>query len=127
MDANNNKRYPGLFGLLNNKTKAGYIYFFKKVIDIVTIDKTKELEFISYSTDFENALSESLKELFQNKRGVGCYFHYTKNLLKKSKSLSLYSKELKTTTKDCLKKLYKITFIINEKKTIILTNYLQNI
>jgi len=85
------------------------------VFDIVTIDKTKELDFISYTTDFENALWESLRELFPNKRGVGCYFHYTNNLLKKSKSLSLYSKDLKLTTKECLKELYKLPFIINEK------------
>ena len=57
------KRYPGLFALINNKKKEGYYNMFKKIISIITIENSKELQLVSYSIDFEKALIETLKTI----------------------------------------------------------------
>jgi transposase-like protein len=56
---------------------------FNKIKNIITLENEKNLDLISYSTDFKEGLLQALKEIFPNKRGVGCYFHYCKNLKQK--------------------------------------------
>ena len=51
-------RYPGLFGLINNKKKEGYLNLFKKIKDIITLENTKELSLLTYSVDYEIGLLE---------------------------------------------------------------------
>ena len=70
------KRYPAVFSLINNKNKNGYLYLFNKIKEIIKLQNEKKIELISYSTDFEESLIQALKEVFPDKRGVGCYFHY---------------------------------------------------
>ena len=59
---NINKRYPGAFLLINNKTGAGYSLLFNNLYNILTIENTKKLKLESYTTDFEPALANSLKK-----------------------------------------------------------------
>ena len=82
-------RYSGLFGLINNKKKEGYINLFKKIKDIITLGNAKELSFLTYSVDYEIGLLETCQNLFEKQRGVGCYYHYCKNLYNKAKKLGL--------------------------------------
>ena len=84
-----NKRYPSLYSLINNKSLEGYKYLFAKIINIITIDNTKTLNLFSYSTDFEIALLKALKDLLPKIKGIGCFFHYSKNLYKNIKKFKL--------------------------------------
>ena len=101
-DSFSGKPYLGLFALINNKFKNGYNYLFKKIYSIISIEDSKKLNLITYSCDFEPALIDSLEKNFSNKRVLGCFFHYTKNLLKHAKQISLFNNELKKYTKDLL-------------------------
>ena len=74
-DNKQNRRYPGLYSLINNKTLEGYKYLFNKII-IITIDNTKALNLHSYSTYFETALFTELKHIITKMQGIGCFFHY---------------------------------------------------
>ena len=47
------KRTPGCYILLNNKKEQSYIYLFKALIIIITLEGTQELSLVSYSKDFE--------------------------------------------------------------------------
>ena len=109
-------RYPGLFGLINNKKKEGYLNLFKKIKDIITLENTKELSLLTYSVDYEIGLLETCQNLFEKKRGVGCYYHYCKNLYNKAKKLGLMKTEFHDETKIMLEYFYKIPFIIQKIK-----------
>lgn len=41
-DENTNDKYPALYALINNKTKVGYEYLFKKIYNIISIENTKK-------------------------------------------------------------------------------------
>ena len=62
---NINKRNPGAFLLINNKTEAGYSLLFNNLYNILTIENTKKLKLESYTTDFEPALANSLKKFLK--------------------------------------------------------------
>ena len=57
--------------------KEGYIKVFIEFKNIITLEEEKELEMISYSSDFELALSNALETVYPNIRYLGCYFHYS--------------------------------------------------
>ena len=59
------KRFPGLFTLINNKNENGYIYLLKKISDIIIIGKTKVLKLNSFTVDFEVGLIYSLRKTFK--------------------------------------------------------------
>ena len=44
-DDNSGVRYPGLFGLINNKKQEGYMCLFKSIKDIITLDNYYLLKF----------------------------------------------------------------------------------
>ena len=44
-DSDLNKRFPGLFALINNKKENGYLELFRKIYDIISINKTKEISY----------------------------------------------------------------------------------
>ena len=82
-----NKRMPGLFALINNKKENYYLYLFQRIKDILTIEKTTDLKINSYTVDFEKGLINALNIIFPEIKCIGCYFHYTRALRKKSKEL----------------------------------------
>ena len=47
IDDEPNKRYPGLFCLLNNKKYEGYLLLFKRIKNLITVVNTKKINLIS--------------------------------------------------------------------------------
>ena len=41
IDHKNEKRYSGVFSLINNKIQEGYLTFFNKITSIISIENTK--------------------------------------------------------------------------------------
>ena len=74
------KRFPGLYALINNKKEPGYLYLFKKIKNIISVEKSRTLNLMSYTVDYENALINALKKVFPESRTIGCYFHYCRDL-----------------------------------------------
>ena len=89
-----NKKFPGAYILINNKYEKSYIKAFTVNKNIITLEGEKELEMISYSSDYELALSNALETVFPNKRHLDCYSHYSYNLDKNLKNL-VFSKIFK--------------------------------
>ena len=87
---------------------------FKSIKDIITLDNSKELLLLSYSVDYEIGLLKTCQMIFPNQRGVGCYYHYCKNLYNKAKKLGLMKNALIDETKKILEIFYKIPFIIQK-------------
>ena len=88
------KRYPGLFALINNKSQNGYIKLFQSIKNIISIDKTKDLNLKSITTDFELGLINALEEVFPGFRKVGCFYHFVKAIKEKSKKLKAGKKRI---------------------------------
>ena len=108
------KRYPGLYCLINNKKRPGYINIFKKILSLITLEYTKDLHLITYSIDFEKALIDSLKELLPDKRCVGCYYHYCRNLYNKAKQMGILKEEIFRETEKLLNCLYQLPYKYND-------------
>ena len=83
-DDNSGVRYPGLFALINNKKFEGYKYLFEKINFLITLENTIKSNFQSYTIDFERALINATNIIFENKRQVGCFYHYCRNIRWKS-------------------------------------------
>lgn len=83
------KRFPAIYALINNKKYEGYDYLFKKIKNIITLENTRQIKIKSFSTDFESALLNEVKNNFSNIRGVGCYFHYCKLIVSHIKKYKL--------------------------------------
>ena len=94
-------RYPGLFGLINNKKKEGYLNLFKKIKDIITLENTKELSLLTYCVDYEIGLLETFQNLLEKQREVGYYYHYCKNLYYKARKIGLIKQKLMMEQKLC--------------------------
>ena len=58
------KKCPGAFIVLNNKNETSYYKVFDTFKSIITLEGINELELISYSTNYEIALSNALERLF---------------------------------------------------------------
>ena len=56
----------------------------------MTIENTEQLNIISYSIDFEAALIKATKEVFQNIRQIGCFYHYCRNIREMAIQKKLY-------------------------------------
>ena len=115
-DDNTGKRYPGLYALINNKTKEGYLYMFKKIISIITIENSKKLNLITYSIDFEKSLIDSLKIVLPEIRSVGCFYHYCKNIYNNAKKVGLLKETLYENTDILLKSIYQLPYKFNSMK-----------
>ena len=108
-----------MFAPINNKKEEGYNILFKKINNILTIEETKELKLISYTTDFEKGLINSLSNIFKNSRAVGCYYHYTRTIREKAREYELFNKANENTAKELLTILYKAPFTIIKNKNIL--------
>ena len=101
-DENLNRRFPGLYALINNKKYEGYLYMFKKIINILTIEETTELSLESYTLDFEIALQNAFSTLLPNRRCVGCYYHYCRNVRAKAVEYKLFKSFIKVRSNEFL-------------------------
>ena len=59
-----NKRMAGLFALINYKKENGYIYLFKRIRDILTIENFTNLNLKLYTVDLEKGLINALRLFF---------------------------------------------------------------
>ena len=112
-----NKRFPGVFALINNKTEPGYIELFTSIYNIITIEKTEDIKLESYTTDFEDALMNALELIFPGKRKVGCYFHYARALRTKKKNLGMLKKDKEEESNKILISFLNIPFKIDDNFT----------
>ena len=62
---------------------------FKKILSILSQENTKEFNLITYSIDFEQALIDTLKSILPDKRTVGCYYLYCRNIYTKAKKFGM--------------------------------------
>ena len=113
------KRAPGCYILINNKTENGYKNAFKSFKEIITLGNTIELSLVSYSTDFEKALYNSLEDTFPNIRRLGCFFHFFYNIRKKLKEYNIIKKENINEDNEFLKDILSIPFKIQNNENII--------
>ena len=113
------KRSPGCYILINNKTENGYKLSFKSFKNIITLEDTIQLSLISYSTDFEKALYNAIEDTFPNIRRLGCFFHYSYNIRKKLKEYNIIKKENAKDGETFLKDLLSIPFKIQNNEYII--------
>ena len=118
-DSDLNKRFPGLFALINNKKENGYLELFRKIYDIISINKTKEISLKSYTIDFEIGLINVCKSIFKNVKCVGCYYHYTRAIWEYAKNIKLIKKDNKQIVEKFLKILYKPPFLYDKDKNFI--------
>ena len=77
---------------INNKKFEGYKYLFEKINFLITIENTIKSNFQSYTIDFERALINATNIIFENKRQVGCFYHYCRNIRERALELGLYKK-----------------------------------
>ncbi len=89
---------------------------FKKIKDIITIEESKELSIYSHFADYEEALLDTCKLIFPDERGVGCYYHYCKNLYKYVRQINLFQNELENKSNKILSDFYKIPFYIEDNE-----------
>ena len=72
------KRYPGLFTLINNKKESGYIYLLYSIKRILTIEGSKFINLKAVTLNFETGLINAVEEVFSNIRIIGCFYHFIK-------------------------------------------------
>ena len=82
------KMLPSVFIIINNKIYEGYLLIFdfiKRYITSYIKNELIQINWISFTTDFEIALINSFKKTFEfipNLKHNGCFFHYMKNIYK---------------------------------------------
>ena len=85
LDKEINKKAPGAYILLNNKREQSYYKVLKNFKHIITLENSTEISMISYTSDFEQGLANSLEAIFPNVRRLGCFYHYSRNIRKNIK------------------------------------------
>ena len=114
-DEESGVRYPGLYALINNKKEEGYKILFEKINYILTIENTENWDFRSYTIDFEKAIINATSSIFKDKRQIGCFYHYCRNIREHSNKMQIKPKE-DSIAKKFLKDIYSLPFTYNKKK-----------
>ena len=68
------------------------------------------LNFNSYTIDFEKALINSTKKIFEGKRQIGCYYHYCRNIREKAIDIGLFKNLKDDERTNFLNEFYKLPF-----------------
>ena len=69
-------KIPALYILMNSKYEKLYDYIFESVINIITQNRSYEIEIKTIVKDSEKALINSIKKYFPNTRRISCLFHF---------------------------------------------------
>ena len=112
-------KVAGIYVLLNNKTEYLYDKAFESIINIITVNRTIELEINSIVTDSELALVKVIKKYFPNAKRIACYFHYKQDLLRNIKKYGLYKDSDKDNSNIIINILGKLPFIYKGDMNII--------
>ena len=57
----------------------------KKIIINISIEEMSSFKLKFYAVNFEFSLINDLKQTFKNGKAIGCFYHYTRALLKNVK------------------------------------------
>ena len=96
----NNFALPLAFGLLPNKTTKTYVKFFKMIEKRVTSPPT------SINVDFELAVFNAVKKVFESVDIYGCYFHLSQSFFRNIQQKGFY---ITYVTKPLFKKCFLLT------------------
>ena len=94
---------------------------------LITVENTIKSNFQSYTIDFERALINATNIIFENKRQVGCFYHYCRNIRERALELGLYKKIDKDEVNNFLNEFYKMPFIFHDKNKMTLKKNIQKI
>ena len=117
-----NLKIPGIYILLNNKSQRMFNLTFKSLINILTENKTYELDIKSIITDSETALFKTVEKFFPNTLRISCYFHYEQDILRNLRKLGLYKDTDKKESDLILKKLGRLPFFYKGNINLIENN-----
>ena len=81
------------------KKEKSYIKVLSKFKSIISLENTINLKLISYTSDYEISLCNSLERIFSNIRYVGCYYHYCDNIVDNIKNKIISCNEVNVITK----------------------------
>ena len=112
-------KIPCAYILLNNKLRNSYNIILGIIKDIITENNTYKIKLYSVCTDFEEALSNSVKSIFEGIRHTGCLFHYIKNIRLNLNKIGLFKKNISNISQDLLKELGSIPFNVHNNNNII--------
>jgi len=104
------KKIPTIYILTNNKFQKSYEIIFEKVKNIIKIENTEDIEWISICVDFEIALSNEINKIFKEVRIVGCLFHYIKDIRLNALKMGLFNKTINSTTENFIRELSAAPF-----------------
>ena len=82
IDKIKNLKIPSLYILMNGKNEDLYDNVFNSVINIITQNRSYELEINTIVTDAETALINSIKKFFSNTKRISCLFHYKQAIIR---------------------------------------------
>ena len=105
LDVLTEKSYPVFYAILSDKSEYLYTEVLRKIAILLDYDINEKKNDIAKTVDFEIALINAVKNIFDNIRLIGCLFHYKQNLIKNASVLGLMKKIIR-------KKLY-ILLIVN--------------
>ena len=83
---------------------------FEKIKFLISLENTIDLKFNSYTIDFEKALINSTKKIFKDKRQIGCYYHFCRNIREKAIEIGIFKKLSENERKSFLNEFYKLPF-----------------
>jgi hypothetical protein len=78
-----------------------------------------KLNLLSYSIDFEKALINATNKVFKNKRQVGCFYHYCRNIRERAVEMGLFKKINKDEANNFLNEFYKMPFLFYQNNKIL--------
>jgi hypothetical protein len=73
----------------------------------------------TYSIDFEKALINATNKVFKNKRQVGCFYHYCRNIRERAVEMGLFKKINKDEANNFLNEFYKMPFLFYQNNKIL--------
>ena len=73
------EKLPVFYILMINRKEELYKRIFDSILDILTQNYIYDLQFISITSDTENALINAIKEIFVGVQRIGCLYHFKAN------------------------------------------------
>ena len=108
------KKIPAFFILTNSKTEVSYDHIFKTIKEILSFgDINFKLNFITVTTDNEDALNNSLYNNFNNIKRIFCFFHHKQILERNEHKMGFCKKEFLADTKTIIDRLGILPLIYN--------------
>ena len=115
-----NKKYPGAYLGLNNKSEISYIKAFLEFKNILTNYGKDNLALLSYTTDFEKALMNACEYVFGvDIKPVGCLFHFGQSLIRKMRKNGMFRDIYRDISDELYKSLILIPWLYHKNNNIV--------